>query len=1366
MPVRLSLVPRISRVHGRWPAPSTRGSRGAGPALTNKNREKLRPEILKTSTALGTGALFDMRLPWDGRSYSAGATDFSPEDAAPGQTGLLSPDSTKKKILLIDAYPMLYRAYYSIPALGQKPLNAVYGFLVSFLKIVRETEFQSMAVCLEGGNNFRKKLDSNYKSKRAQTPDALFHQLPILEEALAAFGVPFYKADTFEADDLIVTFARMFEQRGYQVLIISPDKDLLQAVTPNVFVKTLSNREQTIDVKKVLERFSVEPWQIPHLQAIIGDPVDSIPKVSGISESAAVKLIQEFGTINRLFDNIDQVSSVAVRDNLRLNVTCIKRSLALSTLRSDVPDLLHVSTDSLKFEKVAFGSALSFCTKYGLRSIVRILERMRGGSKELAGSEKRVKGARRESAKRLEFAVPSAGEGGTPLTSGRSRLLKTIARRSSSESASVEDAQRTATECGQEGPAEGAKLNADKAVRGGAAGPFSVRSVEVDIDTDPLVAELTKSYCEAKVPLEEGETEKVFEEAGVATSAGEKEEERSGGVKEANNGCNKRASRRKSKAAEPKAEDSTKSQAGTSSPSCERKPAERSGFRPERRREDVEEEDEESNLELVDFIKNRKAIEIDPEFVNLFRLCRTSADRRRVLEKKIQGVTVVNDAESSRAVLSKLYELKDRYHACDTETIDLDLKKQSPVGHGRVICVSIYCGPDVDFGNGPRIWLDNLYDSTTLESFKEYFESPSIRKIWHNYGFDRHVLMNHGIDCQGFYGDTMHMARLWDASRRGAKAYSLEVLSQHLLVGENEAQSKISMKQRFGRVKLKKDGTPSKSAIVLPALDELQNDAEWLPEWIDYSTLDAEDTWRLREVLQSKLMEMAWTSEDTMWEFYQTIWLPFGELLTSMERRGIKVDSEYLRELIPRAQEEKQACTKKFVEWCMTVGGEECRWMNPGSDAQKQQLLFAPCVNRLDPNKTMPEERVFETENVDGYVEDGKKKPKKKRSFTIRGLGLPYVETTESGWPAVSYPVLNRLSGEPPATYGPLRQMMRDKQLDGEAACEALAAAVEASKIDTLISTFMVPLGTFADAHGRVHGSLNINTETGRLSSRRPNLQNQPAHDKDRFKIRKAFTCEEGNMLIVADYGQLELRLLAHMANCSAMISAFKQGGDFHSRTAFGMYPHIRKAVERGEVLLEWDMKDGKPPLPLIKDAYAVERRRAKTLNFSIAYGKTVQGLAKDWDVPLFEARETLERWYSDRPEVLEWQQKTIAEAHKTGWTRTLLGRYRFLPDINSRIRTKRMHSERAAINTPLQGGAADITTRAMVSLEKNQRLRELKWVQLLQIHDELIFEGPEFTAEEALQIIVDIMGHPLPMELLVDLAVDAKIAKTWFDAK
>jgi DNA polymerase-1 len=213
------------------------------------------------------------------------------------------------------------------------------------------------------------------------------------------------------------------------------------------------------------------------------------------------------------------------------------------------------------------------------------------------------------------------------------------------------------------------------------------------------------------------------------------------------------------------------------------------------------------------------------------------------------------------------------------------------------------------------------------------------------------------------------------------------------------------------------------------------------------------------------------------------------------------------------------------------------------------------------------------------------------------------------------------------------------------------------------------------------------------------------------------------------------------------------------------MYPNVREAVERGEVLIEWD-GEGKPPLPLLKDHFASERRKAKTLNFSIAYGKTAFGLAKDWGVSKKEAEETVRLWYADRFEVQEWQETYKKMAVEVGYVTTLMGRRRYLATAQARSKWELASVLRGAINTPVQGGAADVVMCAMLNVRNNKRLKELGWKQLLQIHDEIMLEGPEESADEALEIVTHCMEHPFPKPLSVALEVSASIGRTWYDAK
>lgn len=225
----------------------------------------------------------------------------------------------------------------------------------------------------------------------------------------------------------------------------------------------------------------------------------------------------------------------------------------------------------------------------------------------------------------------------------------------------------------------------------------------------------------------------------------------------------------------------------------------------------------------------------------------------------------------------------DRVCAWDTETIGVEVKVESVVGKGSVICASAFIGPDVDFGNGPRLVIDNFADAEgTIMGFKEYLESEEYLKCWHNYGFDRHILFNHGIDCRGFGGDTMHMARLFDPSLMPG-SYSLEAQSQHLSEEIEETKqeiidhlaftrkddskaiqtlkmyqrlfkktNKVNVKETFGFYKMLKSGEQGK-ILLFPDIEEMHTDEKYVEKWIEYSAFDAEITYFLRETLAKKL---------------------------------------------------------------------------------------------------------------------------------------------------------------------------------------------------------------------------------------------------------------------------------------------------------------------------------------------------------------------------------------------------------------------------------------------------------------------------------------------------------------------------------
>ncbi|CAL9778835.1 unnamed protein product [Musa acuminata subsp. burmannicoides] len=487
-------------------------------------------------------------------------------------------------------------------------------------------------------------------------------------------------------------------------------------------------------------------------------------------------------------------------------------------------------------------------------------------------------------------------------------------------------------------------------------------------------------------------------------------------------------------------------------------------------------------------------------------------------------------------------------------------------------------------------------------------------------------------------------------------------------------------------------------------------------------------------------------------------------------------------------------------------------------------LLLLICRN--DTNKCLSKAKSFKVPNTENVIEDGRKSPSKCHTIVLNKIceDLQTDMYTAVGLPSVSGYALKVFAGkvsnnqnfliddasyqsgsdeevnddhdsteemtemsyvlthdEDTSDYGTAYKAFGGGK-EGRAACQAIAALCDVCSIDSLISNFIVPLqgNGISCVNGRVHCSLTINAETGCLSARRPNLQgcflcclpnqNQPALEKDRYKIRQAFVAGPGKSLIVADYGQLELRILAHLANCKSMLKVFRAGGDFHSRAAMNMYAHVREAVEKKRVLLEWHPQPGedKPPVPLLKDAFGSERRKAKMLNFSIAYGKTPVDLSRDWKVSVEEAKDTISLWYEERKEVLRWQKERKKEAIKSKCVRTLLGRPQHFPLVETVSNAQMGHILQAAINTPVQGSAADVAMCAMLEIDRNIRLKELGWRLLLQVHDEVILEGPTESAELAKAIVVECMSKPFygTNFLEVDLVVDAKCAQSWYAAK
>lgn len=277
---------------------------------------------------------------------------------------------------------------------------------------------------------------------------------------------------------------------------------------------------------------------------------------------------------------------------------------------------------------------------------------------------------------------------------------------------------------------------------------------------------------------------------------------------------------------------------------------------------------------------------------------------------------------------------------------------------------------------------------------------------------------------------------------------------------------------------------------------------------------------------------------------------------------------------------------------------------------------------------------------------------------------------------------------------------------------------------------------------GRIHSSFNqALTYTGRLSSQNPNLQNIPVRSEQGREVRKAFVPrDKDHVLISADYSQIELRLIAEIANEENMIEAFKNKLDIHSATASKVY-----GVPIDEVTKE-------------------QRYNAKTINFSIIYGAGAQNLSKQLGIKSSEARQLIDNYFQQYPGLKRYMEQTVANAREEGYVTTMMGRKRYLRDINSRNGLTRSNEERQAINTPIQGSAADLIKIAMININRELKTQGFATRMILQVHDELIFDAPRTEVEKVKPLITDLMQNAIP-NLRVPIEVGIGEGENWLEA-
>ncbi|MGL4746299.1 MAG: DNA polymerase I, partial [Shewanella sp.] len=346
--------------------------------------------------------------------------------------------------------------------------------------------------------------------------------------------------------------------------------------------------------------------------------------------------------------------------------------------------------------------------------------------------------------------------------------------------------------------------------------------------------------------------------------------------------------------------------------------------------------------------------------------------------------------------------------------------------------------------------------------------------------------------------------------------------------------------------------------------------------------------------------------------------------------------------------------------------------------------------------------------------------PKQLQVLFFEKLGYPVIKKTPKGAPSTAEEVLVEL-----ALDFPLPKVI-----------------LEHRSLTKLKSTYTDKLPLMVNAKtGRVHTSYHqANAATGRLSSSEPNLQNIPIRTEEGRRIRQAFIAPQGRKILAADYSQIELRIMAHLSQDAGLLNAFAEGKDIHRATAAEVF-----GTDFDSVTSE-------------------QRRRAKAVNFGLIYGMSAFGLARQLDIPRNEAQTYIDTYFARYPGVLRYMEETRASAADLGYVSTLFGRRLYLPEIRDRNAMRRQAAERAAINAPMQGTAADIIKKAMISIAdwiKTDTQGEI--AMIMQVHDELVFEVDADKAETLKQKVCELMAKAANLD--VELLAEAGIGDNWDEA-
>lgn len=609
--------------------------------------------------------------------------------------------------------------------------------------------------------------------------------------------------------------------------------------------------------------------------------------------------------------------------------------------------------------------------------------------------------------------------------------------------------------------------------------------------------------------------------------------------------------------------------------------------------------------------------------------------------------------------------------------------------------------------------------------------NPNIIKILTNAKFDRHMIANLGIPMVGPYHDTTVMDWLFNENRQGRHGLketgrdycSLQMVPFKDIFDPRRARKGCKVSKKNPQ------GIPAALAETAgEAIHRTMADPEGRLRAINYSGLDAFASVQVYNYLKARLQEIKMFPGEgrTLWDYFLAYEVPFTDVLWRLERRGFMIHTGHLLDQRGPMEEALRDIELRLAQWA--------QWpVNPNSPKQLQKLFFDQL--QIKPTK----------------MTSGGKSGNKQ--------------------PSTDDEVLQKFVGEAHPIAGPFAELI-----------------LKHRGIAKIYGTYVEGLLGRVDTELRMHSTLNQHgTVTGRISSSDPNLQNIPRPKTDRFKIRKAFAAPPGRILVVSDYDQLEMKLMAHFSQDQKMIGAINNGMDLHCYTVHLMFG---QRYEDAIGAKKAEKKKAEVPMTPEQEQLMLMRQSAKAVGFGLIYGAGANKIGHQLTEELKrlvdrkEAQGLIQRYFAAFPGVKEFIDNTKEYCHRHEYVQTFLGRFRRLPEINAGGTRKRFGqgddeeqgnagtaamAERQSVNVIIQGTAADIAKTAMLIAEYDGIMDSLDARLLLQVHDELIWECPDEPeiikqVEERAQQIMQSPFEPYPFS--IPLTCEAHHGYTWESAK